>query len=50
MTGRTVQKWLRGGCPREPTFWGIMELARGVPGGYELMLCGEDGSDGESQE
>ena len=39
---RTVQKWLRGGKPSGGSYWGIMQLARGVPGGFELMLYQAD--------
>ena len=46
---RTVQKWLRGGVPSGGSYWGIMQLARGVPGGFELMLYGDAGSEGEAE-
>ena len=31
-------------------YWGIMTLARGIPGGFELMLYGEGGSEGGAEE
>ena len=49
VTERTVQKWLRGGVPSGGSYWGIMQLARGVPGGFELMLYGDAGSEGEGE-
>ena len=49
VTERTVQKWLRGGVPSGGSYWGIMQLARGVPGGFELMLYGDAGSEGEAE-
>ena len=41
VTERTVQKWLNGGTPSGGNYWGIMTLARGIPGGFELMLHGD---------
>ena len=43
VTQRGMLKWRREGRPSGASFWAIMELARDVPGGYELMLCGDDG-------
>ena len=37
----TVQKWLKGGEPTGGNFWGLMELARRVPGGFPLLLYGD---------
>ncbi len=49
VTDRGALKWRRGGRPSAANLLAIMELARGVPGGYELMLYGNDGgaADGE---
>ena len=46
VTDRGALKWRRGGKPSAANFLAIMELARGVPGGYELMLYGNDGAEG----
>ena len=43
VTDRGALKWRRGGRPSAANLLAIMELARGVPGGYELMLYGDDG-------
>ena len=45
-TQRGLLKWRRGGRPSGAYFWAIMELAREVPGGFELMLYGGAGWDG----
>ena len=37
----TVQKWLKGGEAHRGNFWGLMELARRVPGGFPLLICGD---------
>ena len=37
VTERGMLKWRRGGPPSGAYFWAIIELARGVPGGYDLM-------------
>ena len=50
VTERTVQKWLSGGKPSGGNYWGIMKLARGIPGGFELMLHGDTGSNGGTEE
>ena len=44
VTQRGLLKWRRGGPPSGAYFWAIMELAREVPGGFELMLYGGDRS------
>jgi len=36
----------QGGKPSAASFLAIIELARGIPGGYELMLYGNDGAEG----
>ena len=46
VTERGALKWRRGGRPSGPNFWAIMELARDVPGGYEMMMYGDDGTEG----
>ena len=46
VTQRGLLKWRRGGRPSGAYFWAIMELAREVPGGFELMLYGGAGWDG----
>ena len=45
VTQRGLLKWRRGGPPSGAYFWAIMELAREVPGGFELMLYGKDGAE-----
>ena len=44
VTERGLLKWRRGGPPSGAYFWAIMELARDVPGGYELIRYGDDGT------
>ena len=46
VTDRGALKWRRGGKPSAANLLAIMELARGIPGGYELMLYGNDGAEG----
>ena len=41
VTQRGMLKWRRGGPPSGAYLWAIIELARDVPGGYEIVL-GED--------
>ncbi len=37
----TVQTWLRGGArPKGGSYYGIVQLSRSVPGGFELMIYG----------
>ena len=50
VTERTVQKWLGGGKPSGGSYWGIMTLARRIPGGFELMLYGDAGPVGGTEE
>ena len=41
VTEGTVQTWLRGGArPKGGSYYGIVQLSRSVPGGFELMLYG----------
>ncbi len=48
VTDRGALKWRRGGRPSAANLLAIMELAREIPGSYELMLNGDDGAaDGE---
>ena len=50
VTEPTVRRWLRGGVPKGFNYMGIMQLARGVPGGFNLMLYGDPESEGEPAE
>ena len=51
VTERTVQRWLAGGGrPKGGSYYAIMQLSRSVPGGFELMLYGKAGADGEEKE
>ncbi len=46
-----MQKWLTGGGkPKGGSYYAIMQLSRAVPGGFELMLYGKAGADGEAEE
>ena len=38
-------RWAQGG-----SYYAIMQLSRSVPGGFELMLHGEAGAEGEAKE
>ena len=44
VTQRGLLKWRRGGPPSGAYFWAIMEVARDLPGGFELMMDGDAGS------
>ena len=44
VTDRGALKWRRGGRPSAANLLAIMELARDVPGGYELMVNGNAGA------
>ncbi len=37
----TVQKWLKGGEPTGGNYWGLMQEASRVPGGFPLLLYGD---------
>ena len=50
VTEPTVRRWLRGGVPKGFNYMGIMQLAWGVPGGFNLMLYGDPESEGEPAE
>ena len=45
VTERGMLKWRRGGPPSGAYLWSIIELARDVPGGYDLMMYGDDGTE-----
>ena len=45
VTQRGMLKWRRGGPPSGAYFWAIVELARDVPGGFELILDGYAGTE-----
>ena len=45
VTQRGLLKWRRGGPPSGAYLWAILDLARGVPGGFELILYGGDGAE-----
>ena len=47
VTEPTVRRWLRGGEPKGFNYLAIMKLARGVPGGFNLMLHGDPESEVE---
>lgn len=50
VTERTVQKWLAGeGRPKGGSFYGIVQISRGVPGGLDLMLYGMGLSDADGE-
>ena len=42
VTQTGMRKWRRGGPPSGAYFWAIIELAREVPGGYALVMDGDD--------
>ena len=43
VTQRGLAKWRNGGPPSGAYFWAILDLAREVSGGFELMLDGDAG-------
>ena len=45
VTERGMLKWRRGGPPSGAYLWSIIELARELPGGYDLMMYGDDGTE-----
>ena len=47
VTQRGMLKWRRGGPPSGAYFWAIVELARDVPGGIELILDGDADTEAE---
>ena len=50
VTQRGLLKWRRGGPPSGAYLWAILELASGVPGGFELMRYGDDGAENQGQD
>ena len=50
VTQRGLLKWRRGGPPSGAYLWAILEVASGVPGGFELMLYGDDGAEHQGQD
>ena len=45
VTQRGMLKWRRGGPPSGAYLWAIIELARELPSGYDLMMYGDDGTE-----
>ena len=45
VTERGMLKWRRGGPPSGAYLWSIIELARDVPGGFDLIMYGDDGTE-----
>ena len=45
VTQRGLLKWRRGGPPSGAYLWAILDLASGVPGGFDLMRYGTEGSE-----
>ena len=45
VTDRGALKWRRGGRPSAANFQAIIELAREIPGGYDLMMDRDDGKE-----
>ena len=45
VTDRGALKWRRGGRPSAANFRAIIELAREIPGGYDLMMDGDEGTE-----
>ena len=45
VTERGMLKWRRGGPPSGAYLWSIIELARDVPGGFDLILDGDVGEE-----
>ena len=45
VTQSGLAKWRRGGPPSGAYLWTIIELARELPGGYDLMMYGDDGTE-----
>ncbi len=44
VTQRGLAKWRNGGPPSGRYLWAVIELAREVPGGYDLIMYGDDGA------
>ena len=45
VTDRGALKWRRGGRPSAAHYLAIMDLARDVPGGYDLMMHGDEAAE-----
>ena len=45
VTERGMLKWRRGGPSSGAYLWSIIELARDVPDGYDLIMYGDDGTE-----
>ena len=48
VTQRGLAKWRNGGPPSGAYFWAIIDLAREVPGGYDLILDDDDGAEDDA--
>ena len=44
VTQTGMRKWRNGRPPSGRYLWAIIELAREVPGGYDLIMYGDDGT------
>lgn len=44
VTQRGLAKWRNGGPPSGAYFWGILKLAREIPGGHDLIMYGDGGA------
>ena len=44
VTQRGLAKWRNGGPPSGAYFWAILKLAREIPGGYDLIMYGDEGA------
>ena len=42
VTQRGLAKWRSGGPPSGSYLWAIIEFAREIPGGYDLIMYGDD--------
>ncbi len=49
VTESAVSGWLDGAEPTGGEVWALMNLARGVPGGFELLLHGRAGNHGGAE-
>ena len=45
VTDRGALKWRREGRPSAANLLAILELAREIPGGYDLIMYGDDGTE-----
>ena len=45
VTQRGLLKWRRVGPPSGAYLWAILDLASGVPGGFDLLRYGTEGSE-----